>query len=406
MEVASIILGVEVNERGKVSHRLSFNRKNIIIVVAVLLIFGLLLTLVGINLLTKETTNQVYVGVDIAYGDENIVFKLVDQVAGYVNLIVLGSLEVTTNDTKLTSVCDYLYQKDLYFIVFVGFGIPPRGPGPQFFQMAVERWGNKFLGAYVFDEPGGKQMDYSLTNPDKPVHAADNFTDAAQKYVYTINDALANITGYYKPTHPKLFTSDYALYWFDYLSGYDVVFGEFGSNQSRQLTVALCRGAAKVQNKDWGAIITWTYTQPPYLEDAEQLYNDMFLAYQNCAKYIVVFDSAGNTTNYKVLTKQHLDSIKRFWNYLKPNPQPSEDPAKTAYVLPRDYGYGFRGPNDKIWGLWGRDELSPKVWNDTNNLIGTYGPQFDIVYETKIYNESITLPYDKLILWNGTTISK
>ena len=60
------------------------------------------------------------------------------------------------------------------------------------------------------------------------------------------------------------YTSDYALYWFDYKAGYDTVFTEFGWNNSRQMDIALCRGAATVKGKDWGAIITWTYDQPPY----------------------------------------------------------------------------------------------------------------------------------------------
>ena len=107
--------------------------------------------------------------------------------------------------------------------------------------------------------------------------------------------------------------------------------------------MALCRGAAEAQNKDWGTIITWISQQPPYLEDAEQLYSDMVLAYQNDAKYIVVFDSPGNVTEYGALTNQHLASMKKFWDYMKTIPYPRQNPAKTAYVLPMDYGYGFRG---------------------------------------------------------------
>ena len=72
-------------------------------------------------------------------------------------------------------------------------------------------------------------------------------------------------------------------------------------NYSRQLNIDLCRGAATVQNKDWGVMITWTYTQPPYMESRTQLYNDMVLAYENGAKYIIIFDSNENYTQ-NVLT--------------------------------------------------------------------------------------------------------
>ena len=49
--------------------------------------------------------------------------------------------------------------------------------------------------------------------------------------------------------------------------------------------------------------------------------------------------------------------MKQFWQYVKANPRtitPVSD--RTAYVLPEDYAYGFRGPNDKIWGLWQADQ--------------------------------------------------
>ena len=52
------------------------------------------------------------------------------------------------------------------------------------------------------------------------------------------------------------------------------------------------------------------------------------------------------------------------------------------------------------------DELSPVIWNATNSLIQKYGPELDIVYETKTENVPITLPYKKLIYWNGTVIER
>jgi hypothetical protein len=414
---ASSLMG-KVNHNGWfLSRMLGKNaRRNLTVFSALLLVFGLLLTLIGTTLLIKEQTEAddypVYVGIDVAYGDEAAVYKLVDAVQGSINLIVLGSLNLTTDTAKLTRVCDYLYQKGLHFIVFVAYGgkNSPKGPDQQFFQMAANRWGDKFLGTYVFDEVGGKQIDYPLTNPDKPVHEADNYSDAAQQFLNNVNGPLRDITiNYYESPHLRVYTSDYALYWYDYLVGYDVVFGEFVGNQSRQLSVALCRGAAKTLGKDWGTMITWKYHQPPFLEDAEQLYDDMVLAYQNGAKYIVVFNSPANftaTTEYGILTPEHIDAFKKFWNYMNACPYSEKGSEKTAYVLPRDYGFGFRGPDDRIWGLWGPDALSPIIWNDANSLLKTYGTRLDIVYETKFDNVPIQLPYDQLIFWNGTTISK
>ena len=144
--------------------------------------------------------------------------------------------------------------------------------------------------------------------------------------------------------------SDYALYWFDYKAGLSTVFAEFGWNYSRQLNVALCRGAATVQNKNWGVMIDWTYTNPPYLESGPQLLDDMKLAYDNGAKYIIIFDSNENYTQ-STLQPEHLQAMQQFWQYAQANPRPSDPPSsRVAFVLPNDYGYGFRGPDDKIWG--------------------------------------------------------
>ena len=318
--------------------------KNIITAVsAVFLIIGLLLTLLGAALLIKEVTNNadVFVGVDIGYGDEKDVYIIAEAISGYANLIILGSLNVTTDTAKLTRVCDYLYQKGFHFIVYVGFAkngyTPPRGPDPQFFTRAASKWEDKFLGVYIFDEVGGKLMDGSHSID---ITAADNYLEAATIYTHHLNFSLGNVSQYYEPANFTLFTSDYALYWYDYLSGYDVVFGEFVGNQSRQLTVALCRGAAKALDKNWGIMITWSYQQDPFLEDAGQLFLDMVLAYENGAKYIVVFNSPGEfpaMTEFGTLAPEHFEAIKRFWNYVSTAPKVEKYPSRTAYVLPRDY---------------------------------------------------------------------
>lgn len=391
-------------------------KKYSIVISAVILGFGLLITLVGTTLLIKEMTDTddqtVYVGISVAFDDEKIVYKIADAVKGYVNLIILGSLNVTTDTAKLTRVCDYLYQRGFNFIIYIGFTaettlppyLPPQGPNAQFFIDGIQRWGNNLLGAYVFDEAGGKRID-GEPKPPQP----ENYTDAAERFAAHTNYFLANYSSYYGNPNLKLFTSDYALYWYDYVLGYDVVFGEFVGNQSRQLAVALTRGAAKTMGKDWGTMITWKYTEDPFVEEPMQLLRDMVLAYVNGAKYIVVFDSPGNntaSTDYGILNQYHLLAIRLFWTFTQLSPTPQEYPADIAYVLPRDYGYGFRGPDDKIWGYFPADALSPVVWNASNRLIRNYFFNLDIVYMTKIDDVPINLPYEKLIYWNGTLIER
>jgi len=365
-------------------------------VVAVLAAVLLSALVIG-GLLLREEQKEVFVGVEVGYDDVDDVFRFADEVEEYVNLIVIGSLDITTNSTKLTAVGDYLHNKGLYFIPFMF--ISQYLEKPDFFQVAKERWGEHFLGVYVSDEPGGRQFD--STNV-RIVTEAENYSDAASQYIEGMNGGLQQFFSHFEESaNVTSFTSDYLLHWFDYEAGYDVVFAEFGWNFSRQLHVALCRGAAAMQDREWGAIVTWTYRNPPYIEDAEMLYSDLVLAYDNGAKYILVFNYPNNVTDYGILTEEHLDSMKRFWDYVNAHPQPAQA-SKAAYVLPEDYGYGFRGPDDRIWGLWGPDELSANIWNETDSLLAAYDKNLDIVYDTAELN--LEQQYEILIFWNGTTV--
>jgi hypothetical protein len=203
-------------------------------------------------------------------------------------------------------------------------------------------------------------------------------------------------------TGARVFTADYALYWFDYRAGYDAVLAEFGWNFSRALHVGLCRGAARAQNRDWGAIVTWTYYDEPYIESADELYDDLVLAYDAGAKYAVVFDYP-KVGRYGILTEEHFDALKKFWDYIHTNPgRHGSVGGEVAYVLPKDYGYGFRGPDDTIWGLWGPDQLSKKIWDDVNNLVGRYDTRLDIVYDDPEFSSAVVDRYDELFFWNET----
>jgi hypothetical protein len=397
------------------------NWKIFVPALALLLVFGLLITLFGIDLFKGNAADpKVFVGVDVAYGDENVVYTVAEAISGYANLIIIGSTEVTANTTQLTNVCNYLYQKGFYFIVYVGFSnytgsfFPPSGPDSSFFQNASSRWGAKFLGAYIFDEAGGKQLDLPLSNPDRPVPKASDYTDAAAHYIINVQSYLYLYKDvFYSSPQMKLYTSDYGLYWFDYISSYDVVFSEIFGNQNDQIAISLCRGAANSQGKDWGTILTFSpsienSSHTPAYNNVTQFYNSMLLAWQNDAKYIVVFDAPGAnhppTTPYGILTNDHLNAMKNFWKYISQHSEPTKDPAQIAYVLPSDYGFGYRSPNDTIWGIWPADALSQKIWTDTNNLIENYGMKLDIVYENKTGNIPLKLPYQVEIFWNGSQI--
>jgi hypothetical protein len=351
---------------------------------------------------TTQTSPSLYVGVDVAYESIAATEQLIDKISSYTNFFVIGCTG-NYNETRLTIISQYAYDKGMSYIVYSD---KPRYPSRQWLEDAKNNWGNSFLGIYYDDEEGGKQLDQS----NYPVvTAAVNYSDAAESYVNTMNWWLrsgpyAITKNFAYPTEYQLFTSDYALYWYDYKAGYDTVFAEFGMNYSRQLNVALCRGAATVQNKDWGVIIDWTYTQPPYIESGSDLYNDMVLAYENGAKYIIVFDSDKNWTQ-NILQQGQLDAMKQFWQYVQDNPRTNSPVSdRTAYVLPEDYAYGFRSPTeDRIWGLFTNDSLTLDVSMSVGTLLQMFGNNLDIVYPDEPQTiESIGYHY--VVYWNDSRL--
>jgi len=375
--------------------------------------FTLLIALLfaGINSYLKTYSNagqiDVFVGVDVAYDGVEDIKMLVDEVKAYTNFFVIGSIGIPWNVTKLNEVCQYINDSGLYFATYIHPDPMDQSYQIQWISDARQRWGDRFVGLYAVDEPGGHQIDrYEYDNETYMlVKEANNYTDAADKYIKKLSEASSYFRSDWHIGDFPLLTSDYALYEFDYRADYDLVLAEFGWNHSRSLNVALCRGAAAVQNKKWGVMITWKYDTSPYIEAGAELYNDMVTAYQNGAEYIVVFNYPKNFT-YGIFQEEHLEALRQFWQYVKDNPRTTnavED--KVAYVLPKDYGYGFRGPNDKIWGLWEPDMLSSKIWYDANSLLSQYEAKMDIIYEDTI-EQNKTLVYQRLIFWNGTILTR
>ena len=70
--------------------------------------------------------------------------------------------------------------------------------------------------------------------------------------------------------------------------------------------------------------------------------------------------------------------------------------------VPKDYGYGFRGPEDKIWGLWEDTILSLEMSHHLGSYIEEHGMNLDIIYGSEIETNEI---YRKYIFWNGIVVS-
>ena len=399
--------------------------KKLVIFLIVILISTFIINSKSSNIpQSAETATSLYFGVSVAFESLDETLRIVDEVSSYTNLFVIGCYGPVIpsnesrpmyNETRLDYISEYVYEKALSFIVYSD---DPGFPSAEWLDNARANFGDKFLGIYYYDEPGGKQLDQA----NYPAfYYAKNFSDAANRYVNTINWWLRS--GPYSigrnlgdQTEIQLFTSDYGLYWFDYQAGYDTVFAEYGWNSgwedySRQLDTALVRGAATAMKKDWGIMITWAYQQPPYMELGSDLYEDMISAYQNGAKYIIVFDSNEYWTE-NVLQQDHFDAMKQFWQFAQTNPRTTMPlSTRSVYVLPENYGDGFRSPDDTIWGLWRADfNIAEGSQNFTTNikmsiatLLQMFGPKLDIVYPRADQTVE-SIGYENVFYWNDTAL--
>ena len=361
---------------------------------------------------------------------------LIDKVKGYTNLFVVDNWDIAMNETALNEICQYAYDANLYFMVYFSFvfftstqlngsrldlfrdaGVAPFHVA--WLSSANDRWGDKFLGAYVLDEPGGKQIDNGHYSGFSTTYAGRNqttfanvtsYSDAAKNftrglgsyYIQRLNNAsyrgsIPNATGRVIP----VFTADNALYWFDYLAGYNTVFAELGWNHNEAQHIALCRGAANVQNKQWGAIITWATNDPPYLASGTQMLQELNVAYSAGAQYLIVFNYP-QINPYGALTDEHFKVLEEFWNQMHSSPRNTAgNDGQVALVLPKDYGWGMRQANDRIWGLWEADDLAPQIGAKIASLIQQYGYSLDIIYDDPHFN--YTEKYSTIYYWNGTT---
>jgi hypothetical protein len=376
------------------------NRKLVTLTTLTLVIVVVLSLLLTVNLFSQQNqSREFYVGVEYAYGSQvSEVEALVDKVKNYTNLFVLGSPDLTFNRSALDESCDYIFNAKLNFIVLFTSLTVYHYDIFSWMQQAKQKYGNSLIGIYRFDEPGGNQLDQGSS---LIFNVSSSYAAASKNYVGNIS----SIVNYYLNHAPiNVFTADYALDWFDYKSNYTAVFAEFVGNESRQRIIALDRGAAEAFGKDWGVIINWKYDHPPYLESKDELYADLSLAYSAGAKYSIVFSySSPNTTNYGTLTEDHFDALQTFWGNLHSNPASfGSNKPQVAYVVPADYGFGFRNPNDSIWGLFPADTLSAKIYSDIENLTQTYGSHIDILYDEPTQIAPLLKNYSQVFYWNQT----
>lgn len=364
----------------RMGSRLRYRKPVLGLILLITLAFSILIAVMHYPTNKPETTTKNFLVGLMETGNNTQTKRIIDQVKDYTNLVIISNMDVIKNVTALDEIVDYTYNSGLHFIVRMQFPTPYNHFNYDPFQWqktAESKYGTYFLGFYIYDEPGGNQLDLASFRQFDNTTLPASYKDATNTYVYYL---YAQMRDFVKTQ--KVVTSDYGLYWFDYEAGYDTVFCEFVWNQSRTMSIDLCRGAAEMHNKTWGVTITWKYDKQPYLESGDELYADMVTAYQAGADYLVIYN-APDIGPYGVLTKDHLDALTNFKNYVSANVQnKTSNTQRRAFVLPQDYGWGLRNINDRIWGVWPADDKSSGIWNQITNLTQTYGNNFDIIYDS------------------------
>jgi len=414
-------------------------RRNAALAIAIVVLLALSLFFTVENFLLPKNQalgkSEFYVGVECGYNNATLCKALIDKVKNYSNLFIIGSTDIVKNASLLNDVCDYVYHTGMHFSVYfspiqdytdldenttisvtLSNGTVPQLPSYQspslmaWLKNATSKYGERFLGAYVFDEPGGNQLDGGVQRVAN--------TTSEQSYQSMANAFVGNVSAKIRPylnSNVMIFTSDYGLYWFDYKAGYDAVLAEFGGNNgSRQLQISLCRGAASAQGKDWGIMVTTRSDNGQVMESGSELYDDLVLGYNSGAKYAVVFDyalgvspSAQQMEPYQpyengILRDEHFEALKNFWAYVQQNPSKHGSlKADAALVLPQDFGFGFRNAGDTVWGVFNSDVWSQTMWSDANSYLNQYGTHLDIVYDDPQFISAVKMDYATVIQWTS-----
>jgi hypothetical protein len=230
---------------------------SLIIIVTVLLsaVFG---SLIFFNQSKSQTADadKFYVGVAFCGNTTAEAKLLIDRVKGYTNLLVLQSGPVSKNETATNEICDYAVQNGLSIVVYFG-DLNPRVLTNEtswrvdWVNSARQRWGERLLGVYYYDEPGGIWIDTDWSKFPQAFTSNSTYDSVAERFIRGFQRDPGTVL--LKNNSIPIFVSDYALYWFDYLSGYDVVFAEVGWNRTF-IRISLCFEALHVCRIKIGAL--------------------------------------------------------------------------------------------------------------------------------------------------------
>jgi len=225
------------------------NYKLILTTIALLIIVSPILPITFLNTHQNQETypKGLYIGLT-ADGNATATKTLIDKVKSFTNFLIINNPEVIRDQNSLEEVCNYAKKAGLSFFVHMKH--------PSFWQYnynpliwienAQNEYNENFLGIYLFDEPGGNQLDRGDFRQFDETTKPPTYLDAANTFVYYLYIQMRDFI-----KTENLVTSDYGLFWFDYEAGYDTIFTEFGTNRVTEINIASCRGAAEMHNKSW-----------------------------------------------------------------------------------------------------------------------------------------------------------
>lgn len=433
-------------------HRLKTRKIISIAIVLIIIILISAAVFVGSNIKNSKNPT-VFVGVSYGGNSVAEGKQLIDKVKTYSNLFVLQSGSLQRNFDAVNELGDYAISCGMYFLPYFGnyiessfsnwFDSAKQRWGSHLVGIYYgDELGGKMLDDYSeYDDPltgdsitktrygdlvveksNGTLIHYQLNGP---INLFEPNRDGQEVYTtyYSDGTTIVKQSGVSPSTTYKqlldirpfkdidevadrflsrsqheisflknkttVFSSDYALYWFDYKAGYDVMLAQVGWNISLNQQIALCRGAATTQNRDWGVTITWKYNSAPFLDSGNNIFNQLKTSYESGAKYFVLFDYylEGDSNPYGTLKDEHFKALEDFWNNVVKNPIVLQDTnkANSVLVLPKNYGWGMRWENDIIWGIFKADANTSKLWNLLQENLANHGLKLDIIYEDSAF---------------------
>ena len=182
--------------------------------------FIVILTFNGDKTQARVFPEGLYVGVT-ADGNLTTTIRLIDKVNKFSNMLVILNPEIVKNQTKLTKVCDHAQKSGMSFYIHMShpsywnFDYNPF----EWYYEAKEKYKENFLGIYLYDEPGGNQLDLGPFREFDFEMMPYDYRDAANTFTYYLYVQMRDFIKF-----DKIVTSDYGLFWFDYEAGYDVIF--------------------------------------------------------------------------------------------------------------------------------------------------------------------------------------